>query len=71
VIFVDQIPETGSGRRGGQLMLRGRGWLFAAAGIAAAGCASPTVTPATEKPIEIKIDLRTRCACTSTARSTS
>jgi uncharacterized protein len=39
-------------------MVRARVWLFAAAGIAAAGCPSPTVTLATEKPIEIKIDLR-------------
>jgi len=39
-------------------MRRARGWLFAAVGIAGAGCGSPTVTLATEKPIEIKIDLR-------------
>lgn len=32
--------------------------LIAAIAVAAAGCASPTVTLATEKPIEIKIDLR-------------
>lgn len=39
-------------------MRRARGWLCAAIGIAGAGCGSPTVTLATEKPIEIKIDLR-------------
>ena len=33
------------------------GW-WVTVGLAAAGCASPTVTLATEKPIEIKIDLR-------------
>ena len=33
------------------------GWLVGV-GLAAAGCTSPTVTLATEKPIEIKIDLR-------------
>ena len=33
------------------------GW-WVSVGLAAAGCTSPTVTLATEKPIEIKIDLR-------------
>jgi len=35
-----------------------RVWFWAAIGIAGAGCAPPTATLATEKPIEIKIDLR-------------
>src|SRR5258705_7317757 len=39
-------------------MQRTRAWLVAAVGLAAAGCPSPTVTLATEKPIEIRIDLR-------------
>jgi uncharacterized protein len=39
-------------------MRRARAWLVAAVGLAVAGCGSPTVTLATEKPIEIKIDLR-------------
>jgi len=35
-----------------------RGWKWIAVGLTWAGCTSPTVTLATEKPIEIKIDLR-------------
>jgi uncharacterized protein len=39
-------------------MQRRLGWQWVAFSLAWAGCASPTVTLATEKPIEIKIDLR-------------